>query len=147
MTEWIDRVKRQFGTHLAPRPATRIGTCESRLRFKLPEDYKAFLRQHDGGVIFLGAGQAPENGGLHLFGCDEMIEETHMYRQFSQLSGMIIFASTPGAGAYYLALDSEGQVVDTAFGERKVIAESVTALVERMFATMQSEPDPFFWFR
>lgn len=144
---WIDRLELHPGSYLAERPATRIGTCESKLRFRLPEEYTQFLRRHDGGITFVGPGIEPENGGLHLFGCDRMVEETRRFREFSSLPGMVIFAGTPGAGAYFLALDQAGKVVDTGFGERKVIAGSVRELIERMLATPESEQDQFYWFR
>ncbi|MFJ7927673.1 SMI1/KNR4 family protein [Peribacillus sp. NPDC096448] len=69
----------------APIKTTEIETFESENDIKLPEDYKAFLKLHNGARIYESVNDDGVNigGGLHLFSLDD-IKETQEVEYISE---------------------------------------------------------------
>jgi hypothetical protein len=132
---------------------------KTKIKRSYPVDLRKFLGQHDGAVLFHG--ENPEWSGVHLLGTARIAEVTDRFVDIygHAMKGLVVCGYTPGAGAYYLAMNKLGQIIDiygsptrthriaSRFvyyrGEWKVIADSITSLVTAMFA---NPDEPCYWF-
>ena len=74
--------------------AQRIDRAERALGARFPDDYKAFLAEHDGGVGQVG--QAP----VELWRLDELLAKNEDSEMTRATPGLVVFADDGGAEAY-----------------------------------------------
>lgn len=154
---WLKR----GGTFLN-KPATpeEISACKE-LVGHLPPPLCRILVESNGSIV--GATCEPDLSGLHILPTERIAEMTATFRGTygEHFSDLVVWAKTPGAGAFYLAMTQDGRIVDLFgqpysnpiapdprfepyMGEWQVIAQNPTDLLTRM---LEARPDqPMYWF-
>lgn len=157
-----------------PASPETVAACEEALGRKLPSPFRRLLlSHHDGGILLYDTTfrNPRDNSGLHIFGAGPDHHGRTLVTQTEYLwdchgdnmRGLVGLGHTPGASAFYLAMDRRGRVIDlfglpnrapanpTPFesyrGEWRIIANNLGELVTRMLQEAGSAPDPFYWFR
>lgn len=151
---------------MGPVTEHELAQAEAALGTTLPGVLRAFLVEV--GPCALMYHSTPDAGGLHILppgGMTGLVQQTEWKREGygKHMNGLTVFGHTPGAGAFYLAMDRRGRVIDlfgqpdqapaspgpfgVYRGEWRIIANSLEDLVTRMLQEAESAPDPFYWFR
>lgn len=134
--EPLQEIERKFSKALNPK------TDESTLRelasfgICLPDSYLAFLRRHNGGVIYHSGD--PANHGVHLLTAEDV-------DFVNGRDDLVAFARIPQVGGYQLAFDPEGRVIDC-FGEFPVIASDFTDFLKKLTeGAKKSRTKSLYW--
>ena len=104
--------------HENPVSLERIAHAERALAARFPDDYKALLREHDGGMGRVGA--AP----LELWRLDELVTRNEEAEMTQALPGLVVFADDGSAEAYAFwckegACTWVGRIGEPAAGEQQ----------------------------
>jgi cell wall assembly regulator SMI1 len=94
MDEQMARLLAGVRLHENPVSPERIAHAERALAVQFPDDYKALLCEHDGGMGRVGA--AP----LELWRLDELVARNQEAAMARALPGFVVFADDCGAEAY-----------------------------------------------
>lgn len=90
LVENLPEMNLEGGTSLST-----VRAVEASLGVTLPDDYVAFMLQHNG-----GAGIMSENNFLALLGIEEIERDTEDYGVFENAPGLLLFGSNGGNEAY-----------------------------------------------
>jgi len=131
MSKSIDELLTDFSGDAGASPEV-LSETETGLSLSLPEDYKAFLQEMNGGEGFVG----PEY--LILWKADELKQFNEEYESGKYAPGLLLFASNGGGeGFAYDTRNSPFKVVQVPFvgmslKDAKPVANNFIDLLERM---------------
>lgn len=117
-----------------PAQASQIQAVEREFQLSLPEDYKAFLLEQDGGEGFVGEHY------LELWSAAELLPLNRSYEIQELAPGLIAFGSTGGGEGFAFDTASEPQsiaqfpFIGLSREDALPVARSFTHLLERMGA-------------
>ena len=124
-----------------------ISICDSYFGFKLPEDYKSFLKEFDGSVFF----KIEDFAGFKFLGCVDIVKENKFQKENlgeDWDNQIIIFCACLGDGDYVgikLLGDNSYEIVDCFMDEMPANWQALGNSIDEFIEKLINEKGRKFW--